>query len=273
VGYLNNYILPTVFTAALHAALLVALLVGWQWNDHARYRPETLHYVKAELVTIERPKVRQAAPREVPPPHAAPAPTPAPEPKPAPAARVAPQPEAIAIPDGKAAPAKPNDAPKPKPKPEPKPKPRPEAQPKPAAKPQAAPAPGPTAEAARKQARRDAMAEALAEEEQLQQAEQDEATAASYAAIIKGRVEATWSRPPSARKEMQVVLSIRLIPTGEVVGVEVLNSSGNLAFDRSAIIAVEKAERFPELQSLPGDVFESYFRRFTLVFKPEDLLL
>jgi colicin import membrane protein len=117
------------------------------------------------------------------------------------------------------------------------------------------------------------MQRAMAEEELMMQAEEDELLADSYAALIKRTVEGYWSRPPSARKDMQVILSIRLIPTGEVVGVEVTQSSGNLAFDRSALNAVEKAARFPELKDMQPSVFEAYFRRFSLVFKPEDLLL
>ena len=60
-------------------------------------------------------------------------------------------------------------------------------------------------------------------------------------------------------------------PTGEVVSVSVLKSSGNGAFDRSAINAVEKAGSFPELQNLPSREFEKTFRRFRLLFRPEDL--
>ena len=58
---------------------------------------------------------------------------------------------------------------------------------------------------------------------------------------------------------------------GEVVSVQVLRSSGNSAFDRSAVNAVEKAGAFPELQQLPGREFEKTFRRFRLLFRPEDL--
>ena len=47
--------------------------------------------------------------------------------------------------------------------------------------------------------------------------------------------------------------------------------SGNSAFDRSAINAVEKAGSFPELQNLPTREFEKTFRRFRLLFRPEDL--
>ena len=94
---------------------------------------------------------------------------------------------------------------------------------------------------------------------------------ASYAALIQRTVVNYWSRPPSARNGMEALLAIQLIPTGEVVSVSVLKSSGNTAFDRSAINAVEKAGSFPELQSLPTREFEKTFRRFRLLFRPEDL--
>ena len=61
------------------------------------------------------------------------------------------------------------------------------------------------------------------------------------------------------------------MPTGEVVGVGVLESRGNSAFDRSAMTAVERVARFPEVAKLDNRLFESSFRRFQLVFKPEDL--
>ena len=50
----------------------------------------------------------------------------------------------------------------------------------------------------------------------------------------------------------------------------ILESSGNSAFDRSAEVAVRKVGRF----EVPKEtrLFEGNFRRFTLLFKPEDLL-
>jgi len=56
-----------------------------------------------------------------------------------------------------------------------------------------------------------------------------------------------------------------------VVGVSVLQSSGNTAFDRSAMTAVERVGRFPEVTKLDNRTFEANFRRFQLIFKPEDL--
>ncbi len=60
------------------------------------------------------------------------------------------------------------------------------------------------------------------------------------------------------------------MPTGDVVSVTLIAGSGNEAFDRSAEAAVRKARRF-EVPKDPA-VFERYFRRFTLLFRPEDLL-
>ena len=70
---------------------------------------------------------------------------------------------------------------------------------------------------------------------------------------------------------MEVLLIISLVPTGEVVGILVSSSSGSTAFDRSAIAAVERVARFPEVTALSISDFEQYFRRFPLRFKPEDL--
>jgi len=80
-----------------------------------------------------------------------------------------------------------------------------------------------------------------------------------------------WSRPPSARNGMECELSVQLVPTGEVVSVTLIRSSGNSAFDSSAINAVKKAGAFPELQKLPSAEFEKNFRRLNLIFNPEDL--
>ena len=157
------------------------------------------------------------------------------------------------------------------PKPTPKPTPTPKAEPKPEPK----PTPKPDASS-----RADALA-AIARDElstvvnRTRQATEATATAsemsASFVALIQQTVVNYWSRPPSARNGMEVELAIQLIPTGEVVSVTVIRSSGNTAFDRSAVNAVQKAGAFPELQKLPNGEFEKTFRRFRLLFKPEDL--
>ena len=94
--------------------------------------------------------------------------------------------------------------------------------------------------------------------------------AGSFQANIYDQVRRKWRRPPSARNGMQTKLLVELIPTGEVVSVTIVESSGFLEFDRSAEQAVIRSSRFlvPEESRL----FEGYFRNFFLLFRPEDLL-
>ncbi|PLW84449.1 cell envelope integrity protein TolA [Kineobactrum sediminis] len=180
-------------------------------------------------------------------------PRPKPEPKPAPKPKPEPKPK-----------------PKPEPKPEPKPAPKPKPEPKPAPKPEPKPDPGPSQAELAEMARQEAAKKAAQEQAAAAEATAKE-MAASYASLIQQTVEGRWSRPPSARNGMEVLLAIQLIPTGEVISVTVLKGSGDDAFDRSAVNAVERAGSFPELRNLPPREFERNFRRFRLLFRPEDL--
>ncbi len=178
----------------------------------------------------------------------------------------------------------PKAPPKPKPKPAPKPaaeapkvaEPEPKAQPEPRRNREAERQRKLAEQALEDQRRRlaelaqNSFAQALAEEASELAADQDLSAAQSFRFGIYQRVVANWSRPPSARNGMQARLLVELIPTGAVVGVTVVESSGNSAFDRSAEAAVRKARAF-DVPREP-DLFERHFRRFSLLFKPEDLL-
>ena len=176
---------------------------------------------------------------------------------------------------------------KPKPYPKPNPKvvgPKPESKPVPAPAPQVeAPPAEPVVEqpeSAPEVSQEERLAELQRElmagfedlpdaDEQLPNEEVDEVQ--QVAGLMQVRITQNWRRPPSARNGMEVLLIISLVPTGEVVGISVSSSSGSTAFDRSAIAAVERVARFPEVTVLSISKFERYFRRFPLRFKPEDL--
>ncbi len=94
----------------------------------------------------------------------------------------------------------------------------------------------------------------------------------SATGLIQQIVQENWSRPPSARNGMRAILQIQMLPTGELLDVTITQSSGDVAFDRSAENAVYRAAPFSELQSLPINVFNANFRSLSLIFEPEDLL-
>lgn len=115
--------------------------------------------------------------------------------------------------------------------------------------------------------------EAKAQAEARQAAELAASQTQSYMAVMRERIESNWSRPPSARRGMTAELLINLVPTGQVVNVTVVRSSGDAAFDRAAEQAVRRVDRFSELQGMPPELFERNFRQVKLIFSPEDLRL
>lgn len=234
---LRDYSLPLLLAFGVHAAVAFALAQGWK-PPPVEPRVVAPNIVDAALLVLEQPKPRPA-PRSTPPP--APKPEPAPPPE-RPVAEV------------------------PKPKIDPLAEQRRQEE-------------EAERERQREEEARKKRLEALAEsafEEALERETMDlgegadEPAALTYAGGIYQAVVANWSRPPSARNDMEAQLRVELIPTGEVVSVTVISSSGNIAFDRSAEAAVRKARRFevpPETR-----LFERHFRSFVLLFKPQDLL-
>lgn len=111
-----------------------------------------------------------------------------------------------------------------------------------------------------------------AEAEQAEAARTEFELVQSAIGLIQQVVEENWSRPPSARNGMRVILQIRMLPTGELVDATITQSSGDPAFDRAAESAVYKAAPFRELASLPISVFNANFRSLSLIFEPGDLL-
>jgi len=248
--YLPDWLAPLVATLCLHLLVVFLLLSRWENSDNDRViqaRKITPEIINAKLVSIDEFRAKPA-PKAVP-------------------KQSAKQPTA---PRQQTAPAPSRSAPAPASKPS--------AQKKPAETTRRDPAPAPAkpaeprldanalAELSRRQ-----LSESMAAESAAEVAVTAEEMAASYAALIQRAVIGYWSRPPSARNGMEVLLSVQLIPSGDVISVSVVKSSGSAVFDRSAINAVERAGSFPELKNLPIREFEKSFRRFRLLFRPEDL--
>ncbi len=120
-----------------------------------------------------------------------------------------------------------------------------------------------------------ALADLLSDTPQRQQALADERgdeVAGSFDDLIRSRAAEGWTRPPSARKGMTVVLQIGMLPDGTVTSVSVAKSSGDGSFDSSAVAAVKNIGRLTEMQGMKPSDFAPY-RSFKMTFTPEDLAL
>lgn len=230
----------------LHVVVIGIFFVGYESSSKATYKQPMPKHIQA--VIVEKPKPKPVVKKK-------------PKKKPKPKAKPKPKPKKKAA--KKPTPKKPvAKAPKPKPKPKPKPI-------------------FDNSEMELMMAEEDTemaqLEEELAEQERLAlaarevQRQKELSIVEEYSVYIREKVTRHWSRPPSARNGMHVELQIFMIPGGDVMEVRVLESSGNDAFDRSAEMAVRTAGRF-EVPSDPA-IFNAYFRKLKLLFKPEDLPL
>lgn len=114
-------------------------------------------------------------------------------------------------------------------------------------------------EEAQKQLEKDQLA--LAEQKAQQQREQSEID--KYMAAIAQKIRQNWVVPPNYDKKAECLLDIRLMPTGDVLNVKLLQSCGHAELDASLITAVKNAEPLP----LPGSE-KNLFNKFREIELP-----
>lgn len=89
-----------------------------------------------------------------------------------------------------------------------------------------------------------------------------------YKALIIQTISQQWIVPDGVDKNATCILLITLAPGGNVIGVQLLQESGNGALDRSAKTAVLKASPLPVPKNLA--LFDS-FRTIKLIVHPKDM--
>ncbi len=96
---------------------------------------------------------------------------------------------------------------------------------------------------------------------------QDGKAVISYKAAIQRKVNNNWIRPLTSKKGLKATVRVKLLPSGDVMSADVIKTSSDNVFDRSAENAVRKASPLP----VPKDraLFSKKFRTFTFVFKPD----
>ena len=102
--------------------------------------------------------------------------------------------------------------------------------------------------------------------EQKKRAAYEQSEVSRFKGLIKSQITRNWILPASYQKGMKCKILVRLIPSGDVVSVQITQSSGNKAFDRSVELAVNKASPLPVPKSGAG-LFD-HFREVEFVFDP-----
>jgi len=113
----------------------------------------------------------------------------------------------------------------------------------------------------------------LAEQKLMQQLQQEQDSLLAvkgevdrYMMLLANKIHQNWRQPIGFDfSQMKCLVLVKLLPTGEVMDVSILKSSGNLEFDRSTEVAVRKASPLP--MSDDPNVAKN-FREFEFTFNP-----
>lgn len=89
-----------------------------------------------------------------------------------------------------------------------------------------------------------------------------------FSSMIKSQVMENWKRPTNLSSNLKTEIQITLVPTGEILSSKIINSSGNKAFDDSALTAISRLKSFDGL-NMQMNLFDQHFRKFILIFSPE----
>ena len=91
---------------------------------------------------------------------------------------------------------------------------------------------------------------------------------AMYAQRIISTIEDAWMKPRNIPENLVANLRLKIRPSGRIIGVDLIKSSGNIRFDNSALQAVRRVETFNFFNSIPKTLFEKEFQVISISFNP-----
>ena len=91
---------------------------------------------------------------------------------------------------------------------------------------------------------------------------------AMYAQKIISTIEDAWMKPRNIPENLVANLRLKIRPSGRIIGVDLIKSSGNIRFDNSALQAVRRVEAFNFFNSIPKTLFEKEFQVISISFNP-----
>ena len=91
---------------------------------------------------------------------------------------------------------------------------------------------------------------------------------AMYAQRIISTIEDAWMKPRNIPENLVANLRLKIRPSGRIIGVDLIKSSGNIRFDNSVLQAVRRVEVFNFFNSIPKTLFEKEFEVISISFNP-----
>ncbi|MDE1464945.1 energy transducer TonB [Spartinivicinus poritis] len=92
---------------------------------------------------------------------------------------------------------------------------------------------------------------------------------ASIAGEMQENILSNWSEPEGANRGLEVMIQTELDRNGRVLRMSVIESSGNMQFDKSAMNAIKRVGQFEEVKYVNDTTYSRNFKKLRFIFRPE----
>ena len=110
--------------------------------------------------------------------------------------------------------------------------------------------------------------EELLEEEILNSQTSEQNQVELFSSLIIQSLQSAWRKPMNIQNGLICDIRLTINKNGRVVNSNLIKSSGNIRFDNSALIAVERIETFNFFNRIPTNIYQSNFRNIVITFNP-----
>ena len=110
--------------------------------------------------------------------------------------------------------------------------------------------------------------EELLEEEILNSQTSEQNQVELFSSLIIQSLQSAWRKPMNIQNGLICDIRLTINKNGRVVNSNLIKSSGNIRFDNSALMAVERIETFNFFNRIPTNIYQSNFRNIVITFNP-----
>ena len=110
--------------------------------------------------------------------------------------------------------------------------------------------------------------EDLLNEDNLIFQESDKNQIEIFSSLIIQSLQSAWRKPINIQDNLVCDIRLNINKNGRVVNASLVKSSGNIRFDNSALMAVQRVETFSFFNNIPYNIYSSNFKNIVIKFNP-----
>ena len=108
----------------------------------------------------------------------------------------------------------------------------------------------------------------MLQEEELIFKQTDNLLVSEYSGLIIKAIQSAWIKPKNIQDGLICDLRMTINKNGRVTKVDLIQSSGNIRFDNSALRAISRLETFSFFNKIPFKIYQASFKNIVITFNP-----